>query len=170
MARNNRCFVTWLNSRNHQDIVARVFKLKLKSLLHDLFYSPKPVLGKMVALIYVIEWQKWGPPHAHILGICDNANKPKTIDDYDSIVCAEIPDKDTFPELYAIVTKFMMHGPCGVSNPNSPCMEDGKCTKKFPKDFTEWTQNKSVMVIPSTGEEMMANVLWRMVYPLTTDI
>ena len=45
-------------AENHQDIVARVFKLKLKSLLHDLFYSPKPVLGKMVALIYVIEWQK----------------------------------------------------------------------------------------------------------------
>ena len=45
-------------AENCQDIVARVFKLKLKSLLHDLFYSPKPVLGKMVALIYVIEWQK----------------------------------------------------------------------------------------------------------------
>ena len=97
------------------------------------------MLGKMVALIYVIEWQKQGPPHAHILGICDNANKPKTIADYDSVVCAEIPDKDTFPELYQIVTKFMMHGPCGVANPNSPCMEDGKCTKKFPKDFTEVT-------------------------------
>ena len=68
-------------AENHQDIVARLFKLKLKSLLHDLFYSPKPVLGKMVALIYVTEWQKWGPPHAHILEICDNANKPKTIDD-----------------------------------------------------------------------------------------
>ena len=56
-----------------------------------------------------------------------------------TVVCAEIPDKDTFPELYQIVTKFMMHGPCGVANPNSPCMEDGKCTKKFPKDFTEVT-------------------------------
>ena len=45
-------------AENHQDIVARVFKLKLKSLLHDLFYGTKPILGKMVALIYVIEWQK----------------------------------------------------------------------------------------------------------------
>ena len=98
-------------AENHQDIVARVFKLKLKSLLHDLFYGPKPILGRMVALIYVIEWQKRGPPHAHILGICDNANKPKTIADYDSVVCAEIPNKDTFPELHAIVTMFMMHGP-----------------------------------------------------------
>ena len=41
-------------AENCQDIVARVFKLKLKSLLHDLFYSPKPVLGKMVALIYML--------------------------------------------------------------------------------------------------------------------
>ena len=55
------------------------------------------------------------------LGFVTVQTKPKTIDDYDSIVCAEISDKDTFPELYAIVTKFMMHGPCGVSNPNSPC-------------------------------------------------
>ena len=38
-------------AENRQDIVARVFKLKLKSLLHDLFCGQKPVLGKMVALI-----------------------------------------------------------------------------------------------------------------------
>ena len=126
-------------AENRQDIVARVFKLKLKALLHDLFYAQKPVLGNMVALIYVIEWQKRGPPHAHILGICDNANKPRTTADYDSVVSAEIPDKQAFPELYQIVSKFMMHGPCGVANPNSPCMEDGKCTKKFPKDFTNVT-------------------------------
>ena len=71
-------------AENQQDIFVRVFKLKLKSLLHDLFNGQKPVLGKMVALIYVIEWQKRGPPHAHILSICDNSNKPKTIADYDS--------------------------------------------------------------------------------------
>ena len=93
----------------------------------------------MIALIYVIEWQKRDPPHAHILGICDEESKPRTPEDYDSIVCAEIPDKEQFPELHQIVTKLMMHGPCGVSNAKSPCMVDGKCTKQFPKDFVEKT-------------------------------
>ena len=45
-------------SSDRPDIVARVFKLKLKSLLHDIYYSRKPIFGKMCAIIYVIEWQK----------------------------------------------------------------------------------------------------------------
>ena len=119
--------------------MTRVFRLKLKSLLNDIFYGPKPVLGKMIALIYVMEWQKRGPLHAHILGICDTESKPRTVADYDSVVCGEIHDKDKFPELHQIVTKFMMHSPCGAANANSPCMEGGKCLKKFPKEFTQET-------------------------------
>ena len=124
---------------DHPDIVARLFKLKLHSLLHDLYYGPAPVLGKMIGPIYVIEWPKRGPPHAHILGICDPTCKPRTVEDFNSVVCAEIPDKEQFPEIHKVVTTLMMHGPCGTSNPNSPCMEDGKCTKQFPKDFVEKT-------------------------------
>ena len=52
---------------------------------------------------------------------------------------AEIPDAEQFPELHKIVTSLMMHGPCGTSNPNSLCMVDGMCSKKFPKDFAEQT-------------------------------
>ena len=58
---------------------------------------------------------------------------------FDSIVCAEIPDKEQFPELNKVVMTFMMHGPFGTRNPQSPCREDGKCTKKFPKEFVERT-------------------------------
>ena len=127
------------SASDHPDIISRVFKLKLQSLLKDLYYGSLPILGKMVALIYVIEWQKRGPPHAHILTICNTESKPRTPEEYDEIVCAEIPHQRRFPELHKIVTTFMMHGPCGTSNPKSPCMDDGKCTKNFPKEFMEKT-------------------------------
>ena len=93
----------------------------------------------MIAIIYVVKWQKRGPPHAHILGICDAENKPRTPEDYDSVVTAEIPNSDEFPELNKTVTSLMMHGPCGLNNPNSPCIVDGRCSKQFPKQFVEQT-------------------------------
>ena len=71
--------------------------------------------------------------------VCDAESKCRTPEDYDSIVCAEIPGEQQFPELHQIITILMMHGPCGQSNPKSPCMIDGKCTKQFPKQFVERT-------------------------------
>jgi ATP-dependent DNA helicase PIF1 len=80
-----------------------------------------------------------GLPHAHILLIVHPDDKPRGPDDYDNIVCAELPNKDTHPELWGIVTRHMMHGPCGPLNPSCPCMEDQACTKKFPKEFQDAT-------------------------------
>lgn len=66
-------------------------------------------------------------------------HKPNTTDVIDKLVSAEIPDKNVNPRLHEFVTKHMVHGPCGVINPNSPCMKDGKCTKDFPKKFQKET-------------------------------
>ncbi|GJS03036.1 ATP-dependent DNA helicase PIF1-like protein [Tanacetum coccineum] len=41
------------------------------------------------------------------------------------------------PDLYKLVSDFMMHGPCGEDDPTHVCMVDEKCTKHFPEKFTE---------------------------------
>lgn len=124
-------------STDRLDLVARVFHLKLKELLKDI--TVKNVFGKVIAFVYTIEFQKRGLPHAHILLILHPTCKPKSSDDYDMYVTAEIPSQTTTPELYKIITQHMIHGPCGPPNPKSPCMEDGKCSKQYPKEFCEKT-------------------------------
>ncbi len=50
---------------NRPDIVSRVFALKLKQLLHDLDVGK--FFGAIDAMVHVVEYQKRGLPHAHIL-------------------------------------------------------------------------------------------------------
>ena len=56
------------------DLIVRVFRLKLKELLSDLI--KRQVLGKPLAHEYTIEFQKRGLPHAHILLILADEDKP----------------------------------------------------------------------------------------------
>nr|XP_047137563.1 uncharacterized protein LOC101241181 [Hydra vulgaris] len=91
------------------DLVCRVFKMKLKCFLDDIFKHG--VLGKVISHV-----QK-----------------------QQSLISAEIPDQTVDPELFEIIKTCMIHGPCGILNPNSSCMKDGICTKKFPKEFNPHT-------------------------------
>ncbi|KAI9121788.1 hypothetical protein K1719_007178 [Acacia pycnantha] len=52
---------------------------------------------------------------------------------------AEIPDKLVDPELYELVGSYMVHGQCGRSSINAPCMKDGKCSKYFPERYNAHT-------------------------------
>ena len=119
------------------DLVARVFSLKLKACMDDLI--KEGVFGKAVANCYSIEFQKRGLPHAHILIILEKDHK-LSAEDFDRIVCAELPDKDEEPELFEIVKSCMIHGPCGKNKEDAPCMENGKCMKDYPKKFNEETK------------------------------
>ena len=115
------------------DIVARVFNIK-KDHLIDLIMKQN-YFGEVAAYVYVIEFQKRGLPHVHMLINLKNNSKKHATEDIDEIISAEIPDPSEHPELYEIVMKNMIHGPCG-----DWCMVDGKCSKYFPKSFQEETE------------------------------
>ncbi|GES80818.1 LOW QUALITY PROTEIN: uncharacterized protein LOC114645498 [Rhizophagus clarus] len=122
---------------NRPDLVARIFKLKLKLITNNLF--KKGVLGKVIAYVYVIEFQKRGLPYAHILMILASENKPKTPEVFNKLVYAKIPDRNLQLLLFETVNKNMVHGPCGVVNSQSPCMINGKCSKNYHREFVSIT-------------------------------
>ena len=114
-----------LKSEYRLDLVSRVFKLHLPVLLNDI--KNRHVLGVPIAHVHVIE-------NCHMLIILRGEDKLRDSNDIDRIISAEIPDQNEDPELYEIVKSCMIHGPCGLLNPKSVCMENGTCKKKFPKD------------------------------------
>jgi len=96
-------------------------------------------LGKHVGHVYTIEFQKRGLPHVHILIFLAPEARIHDAAMIDKVISAQIPDPETHPRLHALVTKMMVHNPCGDANPNAPCMKDGKCSKGYPKEFVEET-------------------------------
>jgi hypothetical protein len=148
------------------DIIVRVFNIKLKELLQDIvkgkrfgetlaswykelivFYILANIIiftyGLNVLFIYVvvytIEFQKRGLPHAHILTFLKDRNLSYDPSVVDKFISAEILDKELDPKGYAAVENYMIHGPCGELDRNSVCMEDNKCTKLFSKGFNPET-------------------------------
>lgn len=126
--------------QRHQDrpeIVARVFKAKLDELCKDVINDG--LFGKCVAHVGVVEFQKRGLPHAHMLVTLSNDCKLTTKYSIDNVVSATIPDPEKEPRLHDLVRRHMIHGPCGDLNPKCPCMREGECSKKFPKAFSHET-------------------------------
>ncbi|KAG1447044.1 hypothetical protein G6F56_009386 [Rhizopus delemar] len=65
-----------------------------------------------------------------------------TAEKLDNVISVCILSKENDAELHEIITKNMMHGPCGTIDTNSPCMikdinGEWVCSKRFSKQFTE---------------------------------
>lgn len=130
-------------AEDRPDIVARVFKIRLKLLMEELI--KKKHFGEIVAGMYTIEFQKCGLPHAHILLWLHPMHRCISPSNVDKIISAEIPDKSDDPVAYKAVLEFMVHSPCGVIKPGATCMAKMRCTKHYPKKFQDQT------VIPEDG-------------------
>ncbi len=114
-------------------MVTQVFKIKLKKLINDI--CKKHILGHTIAKIYVIECQKHGLPHAHILIFFVEDYKPHSVEDVDHMISVELSNPETNMLAHETVSRCMMHGPCKVAFLNALCMEDGKCKKQYPHKF-----------------------------------
>jgi hypothetical protein len=90
------------------DLVTRVFKIKLKELINDI--HKKHILGRTIAGIYVIEFQKRGLPHAHILIFFAEDCKPHKVEDVDRMINVEFSNPEINKLAHETVARCMMHG------------------------------------------------------------
>ena len=123
-------------SYDRPDIVACVFKLKKEELIDNIY--KKHIFGHVVAYMYVIEFQKRSLPHIHLL-VLEYNTQLRMLANIDFCITAQWPDLRTQPLLFDTVKSTMVHGPCRNLNPSAPCMQNGHCTKGFPKPFQQTT-------------------------------
>jgi hypothetical protein len=121
------------NAVDHPTVTTRMFQLKSKELLHQLIKMGR--LGRVVAFVLVIEFQKRGLPHLHLMLTLDPKDRPTTPEEIDRLVYAKIPDPATEPTLYKLVSEFHTHGPCR----NYGCWTGKNCKLGYPKPFTPRT-------------------------------
>jgi hypothetical protein len=119
------------------DFSCRVFRQKVDSIVSDIV--DKSIFGKCVAYNLGVEFQMRGLPHIHMLVYLDRNAKLRTSDEIDRVISAEFPDPLTDPELFKIILRHNVHGPCGDFNPGAPCMENCECSKRIPKPFSPET-------------------------------
>jgi hypothetical protein len=127
------------SASDRPDLSCRVFHLKMVQLIKDI--CEHGIMGRTVARVWTIEFQKRGLPHMHMIIFLHPDHKLRTPEDVDSLLSAEFPDENEEPELFELVKSLMVHTPCGPEhhNENSPCQDKGKCNKSFPKCFREQT-------------------------------
>jgi hypothetical protein len=119
--------------------------MKIDALLKEICQEDG-IFGQHVGHCYTIEYQKRGLPHMHFLLILKDADDLNTQFGIDQVTCAEISDSNAggfAQKLYKVVSKFMIHKPCGEHNLNAPCMKDrggvSQCSKNFPCSLVEET-------------------------------
>ena len=126
------------NWRNSLLLLTRVFWQCLENIVLDLWENS--ILGRSLAMIHVIEFQKRGLPHTHLVLTFKQDDRFRDAADVDSIISAEIPSRQQFPLLHETISNQMMHGPCGQDNPNCRCMVNNRCSKNFPFPFCDETK------------------------------
>ncbi|KAL8161821.1 LOW QUALITY PROTEIN: hypothetical protein V2J09_013310 [Rumex salicifolius] len=90
------------------------------------------IFGPVAARVQVVEFQKHGLPHTHILLILKVKHKILNPDAFDRYVCAELPSTEN-PYLRALVMKHMIHGPLWKSK-SRLCLHERRKSSMYPQN------------------------------------
>nr|GEV37712.1 DNA helicase [Tanacetum cinerariifolium] len=99
-----------VTTADRADIVDRVFEMKIHHFvkyLRDIKH-----FGKVIAIVYTVEFQKRGLTHCHTLWWVDENSRVHNYEDIENYISAELPSKEIDPEGHMVVVEFMIHGPC----------------------------------------------------------
>lgn len=77
--------------KDRPDLFCDVFKRKIDQFIDDVVKNA--IFGKVQAYVWVIEFQKRGLPHLHMLLILEDEYKFKSNERIDQFIKAEIPSK-----------------------------------------------------------------------------
>ena len=123
----------WEDVMERLDLTIHVFHMKMQQLLDGI--TKKHVLGICIGHLYVVEYQKRSLQHCHLVMIMDQWDHLKLSEELDKIIQAVIPDKKEDPELYSLVMKHHLHGPCSPKY----CSASGHCRFPFPFEYCNTT-------------------------------
>ena len=112
------------------DLVCRVFHERLKRFKRWIMSGKSP-FGKIEYFMHVVEFQKRGLPHAHILLRNENGPTADDLRNVDDIIQVELPED---PKLRSLVEEFMIH-----SHTANCTLSDGTCKYNYPKPNVEAT-------------------------------
>lgn len=146
---------TYCNLINSNPVTAcRIFQNRVLTFITDLILCAAKPIGEVSDFFYRTEFQSRGWPHIHCLFWCSDAplfdpssnNNQDYINYIDKYISCSLPDKDTDPELFEIVTSVQLHS----KRHSKTCKKGNKeCRFGFPRPVSLNT----FIAIPSEGPE-----------------
>ena len=135
---------TCQTSLNMSHLVSCVLQQYLNAFISDLWENG--ILGRSIARIHVIEFQKQGYPQTHILLTVPQVVKSmmsgtmtlQSLLKY--AISAETSNREELPFLWGIVSSTMIYCSCGTDNPGNVCMRGNECSKDSAKALQDHTE------------------------------